>query len=37
MLSIEEYFDNINPYLSDMINDIKTQDEWKIQAAITIN
>ena len=37
MLSIEEYFDNINPYLSDMINDIKIQDEWKIQAAITIN
>ena len=28
-LSPEEYFDIIRPYLSDMINDHKTQSEWK--------
>ena len=26
-LSIEEYLDKIIPYLSDMVNDLKTQDE----------
>ena len=36
-LSIKEYLDKIIPYLSDMINDLKTQDEWKIQLTIAIN
>ena len=27
----------IRPYLRDMINDHKTQGEWKIQLTISIN
>ena len=33
----EEYLDIIRPYLSDMINDHKTQSEWKIQLTMQIN
>ena len=36
MLLIEEYLDEIKPYLSNMINDIKTQGEWKIQLIMAI-
>ena len=36
-LSIEEYLDKIRPYLSNIINDHKTQGEWKIQLTIAIN
>ena len=36
-LSIEEYLDKIIPYISYTVNDLKTQDEWKIQLAIKIN
>ena len=36
-LSIEEYLDKIRPYLSNIINDHKTQGEWKIQFTIAIN
>ena len=40
-LSIEQYFDAIKPYLSDLINDhkaIKTSsNEWKIQINMHIN
>ena len=31
-LSIKEYLDTIRPYLSDMINDNKTQGEWRIHS-----
>ena len=37
MLSIEEYINEIRPYLSDIINDYKIQGEWKIQLTIAIN
>ena len=37
MLVIEEFLDKIKPYLSDMINDLKTQGKWKIQLTIAIN
>ena len=37
MLSVEEYFDKIRPYLRDIINDLKQSDTWKIQLTITIN
>ena len=37
MLSIEDYLDKIRQYLSDMINDHKTQREWKIQLTMAIN
>ena len=30
ILSVKEYLDTIRPYLSDMINNHKTQGEWKI-------
>ena len=33
----EEYFNMIRPYLSDMINDHKTEGEWKIQLSMTNN
>ena len=33
----EEYFNMIGPYLSDMINDHKTEGEWKIQLSMTNN
>ena len=36
-LSNEKYHDKIRPYLSDTINDHKTQAEWKIQLIIAIN
>ena len=36
-LSTEEYLDEIKPYLSNVINDHKTQGEWKIQLAIAVN
>ena len=36
-LSIEEYLYMIRPYLSDIINDHKTQGEWKIQLTVSIN
>ena len=36
-LSIEEYLDKIRPYLSDIVNNHKTQGEWKIQLTIAIN
>ena len=36
-LSIKEYLTIIGPFLSDIINDKKTQGEWKIQLSITIN
>ena len=35
--TIKEYLDMILPYLSDIINDHKTQGEWKIQLIIAIN
>ena len=37
MLSIEDYLDKIRQYLSDMINDHKTQRKWKIQLTMAIN
>ena len=37
MLSNEEYLDKIIPYLSDMINDLKIQGEWRIKLPIAIN
>ena len=37
MLSIKEYLHNIRPYLGDMLNDHKTQDEWEIQLTIAIS
>ena len=37
ILSIKEYLTIIGPFLSDIINDKKTQGEWKIQLSITIN
>ena len=36
-MSSEKYLDIIRPYLSDMINDHKTQSEWKIQLTMQIN
>ena len=36
-LSIRDYLDEIKPHLSDMINDHKTQGEWKISLTIAIN
>ena len=35
-LTIEEYFDIIRPYLSDIINNHKTQGEWKINSSNTL-
>ena len=34
---IKEYIDLIRPYLSDIINDHKSQGEWKIQLTMSIN
>ena len=31
-LSIKEYLDKIRPYLSDIINNHKTQGEWKVHS-----
>ena len=36
-LSIEEYLDEIRSYLSDIINEHKNKDEWKIQINMSIN
>ena len=36
-LSPKEYLVIIRPYLSDMINDHKTQSEWKTQLTMRIN
>ena len=36
-LSIEEYLHMIKSYLNNIINDHKTQGEWKIQLTIPIN
>ena len=36
-LSIKDYLDEIKPYLSDIIRDHKTQDEWKIHPTMAIN
>ena len=37
ILTISEYLDMIRPYLVNMINDHKNQDEWKIQLSVAIN
>ena len=37
MLLIKDYVDMIRLYLSDIINDHKTQGQWKIQLTMTIN
>ena len=37
ILSVEEYLSFMEPYLTDMINDYKTKDEWKIQLTAEIN
>ena len=34
---VEEYLDEIRPYLRDVVNDVKQSDTWKIQLAISIN
>ena len=36
ILIINEYLDMIRPYLSDIINDHKTQGEWRIHSGNTI-
>ena len=36
-LSIKDYLDEIKPYLNDIINDHKTQGEWKIKLTMKIN
>ena len=36
-LSIKEYLDKIEPNLNNLIDDHKTQGEWKIQLTMTIN
>ena len=36
-LTVNEYLDIIRPYLRDIINDHKTQSEWKIQLTAEIN
>ena len=33
-LSVKEYLNKIRPYLSNMINDLKTQSEWKVEVAM---
>ena len=35
-LSIKDYLDEIKPYLSDMINDKKTQGEWKVHRTMAM-
>ena len=37
ILTPSEYLDMIRPYLSDTINDHKTQGEWRIQLTMAIN
>ena len=36
-LSVKEYLDMIRSYLSGIINDYKTQGEWKIYLTMAIN
>ena len=36
-LSVEEYLNNIRPYLKDIINNFKKSDSWKIQLTIVNN
>ena len=36
-LSIKEYLDEIRTYFSDIINEHKNKDEWKIQINMSIN
>ena len=36
-LTIKEYLDMIRPYLSDIINDHKTQGKWKMDLTIASN
>ena len=36
-LSIEEYLRRIRPYLSNKINDLKTQSDWKNRLSMAIN
>ena len=35
-LSVKENLNNIRPYLSDLINDLKTQGKWKIELTVEI-
>ena len=35
-LSTKEYLDKIKPYLNNVINNLVTQDEWKIQLIMAI-
>ena len=37
ILSVKKYLDMIKDYLSDIINDNKTQGEWKIPLTMEIN
>ena len=37
ILSVKEYLDMIRQYLRDIINNHKTQNEWKIQLSLAIN
>ena len=37
ILLIKEYLDMMKPYLSNMINNHKTQGEWKTQLTAAIN
>ena len=37
ILTVKEYFDLIEPYLADMINDYKSKGKWKIQLTAEIN
>ena len=37
MLPIEDYLDRIESYLNDLIDNNKTQGEWKIQLTMPIN
>ena len=37
LLSIKNFLDRIKPYLSDIINDHKTQGKWKIHLTMAIN
>ena len=36
-LSVKEYFNEIKPYLRDIIINLQKSDTWKIQLKITIN
>ena len=36
-LSLEEYLNEIKPYLRDIIIDLQESDTWKIQLTIAIN